>query len=58
MGTYNQSGEEIKDRFKKFLVEASSGEGYISAEAIADAWNEISKEEEWGDYLKASNTWD
>ena len=58
MGTCNQSAEEIKDDLRKFLIETSSGRGDITAEAIAEAWNKLSKEEEWGDYLKAYNNWD
>lgn len=54
MGTYNISGEELKDDFKKFLAEQ---EGDVTAETIAEAWNLISKEEDWGDSLTASNNW-
>ena len=52
MGTYNQSGEEIVDKFEKFLQETSSGEGDISAEAIASAWNILATKWEWNDRLR------
>lgn len=55
MGTYGLSGEEIKDKFRKFLIQTSSGEGDISAQTIAEAWNSIAKEEEWGDRLEAKD---
>ena len=53
MGTYGLSGEEIKDKFRKFLIDTSSGEGDIGAETIAEAWNMIAEDEEWGDRLKS-----
>ena len=51
MGTYNQSGEEIEDKFKKFLQDTSDGEGDISAQAIAEAWNFTAKKNKWVDRL-------
>lgn len=57
MGTYNLSGEEIKDKLRAFLIETSSGEGDITAITMAEAWNLIAKEEEWGDTLEAKNDW-
>jgi hypothetical protein len=51
MGTYIQSGEEIKEDFEKFLQ--GTGEGDITAETIAEAWNSISKKQKWGDRLIA-----
>ena len=51
MGTYNQSGEEIQDKFETFLIEASCGEGDISASAVADAWNRLAKKHKWIDRL-------
>ena len=53
MGTYNQSGEEIEEKFLKFLKDASEGEGDISADAIAEAWNRIAKRMKFGDRLMA-----
>jgi hypothetical protein len=53
MGTYSQSGEEIKEDFEKFLVDCSSGNGDISAEAVAEAWNKIAKRMKWSDRLVA-----
>lgn len=54
MGTYGISAEEIKDDFRKFLMDQ---EGDVSAETIAGAWNQISKEEGWEDTLEASAPW-
>ncbi len=51
MGTYNLSGEEIKEKFRSFLIKTSSGEGDITAQTIAEAWNLISKDCEWEDFL-------
>jgi len=54
MGTYNQSGEEIVDNLEQWLIE-QSGEGDIQAEAIAEAYNMLSKKQGWEDRLQAED---
>ena len=53
MGTYIQSGEEIVEKFEKFLEDASSGEGDIPASTVAEAWNMVAKKQGWDDRLVA-----
>lgn len=54
MGTYNIAVDEIVDEFRKFLKEQ---EGDVSAETIAEAWNQIALEEEWNDRLRSVEKW-
>lgn len=51
MGTYGLSSEEIIETFDKWLKETSSGEGDISAQSIAGAWNKIAERMGWDDRL-------
>ena len=53
MGTFGLSSEDIEDSFLAWLEKASLGEGDISAEAIAGAWNKIAEKMEWEDRLKS-----
>lgn len=54
MGTYNTSAEEIRESFEKWLKD-NSEQGDISAEIIAEVWNEIAKESDWTDFLESRN---
>ncbi len=58
MGTYGISGEEVLDgimvngrrlTFEDFL---HGFEGDVSAEAVAEAWNNLAKRYKWKDRLK------
>ena len=49
MGTYVISKDEFIGDFEDFLRKQ---EGNVSAECIADSWNELAKEYGWGDKLK------
>ena len=53
MCLYIQSGEEIKNSFRKWLEETSTEEGDIPASSIAEAWNIIAKKKKWIDRLVA-----
>jgi len=50
MGTYNLSADELVDDLGDFL---SDREGDVSAEILAEAWNELAIENDWNDRLKA-----
>lgn len=50
MGTYNVTSEEFIDRFEKFL-EGFSGEGDVTADCIAESWNNLCDKWGWTDHL-------
>ena len=53
MGTYVISKDEFIGDFEDFLRKQ---EGNVSAECIADSWNELAKEYGWRDKLKTTHT--
>lgn len=53
MGGYVLSGKEIVKDFEKFLKKTSSGDGDITAETIAEAYNILSSDNGWYDELSA-----
>ena len=54
MGTYNLGLDDVKPYLLKAIKEASNEEsGDVSAESIAEAYNELSKRFMWGDRLCA-----
>lgn len=52
MGIYVIGTEEFKPEFEAFLLEQ---EGDVPAETVAEAWNELVKENKWDDELQAIN---
>jgi len=53
MGTYNLSSDEMIDSFEKWLT---LQEGDVTAVELAKAWNKLSDQHGWNDYLAVDYT--